>query len=72
MNGMMMLISILIVLVSIIMIASNAFGVECYNVNEDYKKDHEKKFRFTLFSLVVAIIGLIIGSIATFKSFKAE
>ena len=66
----MMFISVIVTIAAILTVASNSIGVQCYNNNETYKKDHESKFRFTVLCLVLAIIGLICGGAGMIMAYR--
>ena len=69
MNNMMM-ISTCIIIAAIFTIMSNSYGIQCYNDNDDYKNNHESKFGFTVFCLILAIFALIGGGAGIVLSYR--
>ncbi len=52
---------IIAIISCIFSIASTAIGIEAYNKNADWKKEHNTNFNFLVANLVVAIIVLVLS-----------
>ena len=63
---------ILVILVSILTIASNSISIQCYNTNKDYKNSHPHSFKFTIFCLVLSILILIGGFIKIYIDVESD
>jgi len=53
--------AIVLILMAIFSIAASSIGINCYNSNGDFKSKHGKNYGFMVFSLIMAILLLILG-----------
>ena len=58
------------IIISIFSIASNAIGIEAFNKNDSWRKDHKGNFAFLIINLIVSIILLLLSSVALFLNLR--
>jgi hypothetical protein len=49
------------ILACIFSIASTSIGIQAFNKNDNYKKNHPHNFNFLVFNLIVSIITLLLS-----------
>lgn len=57
---------------AIFALASSSIGVECYNINEQMKKDKQSNFGFLITNIVCNILLILSASVSMYISFTSQ
>jgi hypothetical protein len=71
MNVQILLTSIAIIIATAFGIATSSIGIECYNKNEELKKDKFRNFDFIIANLVCNILMVLIAFSLMYAAFKS-
>lgn len=66
MNAKLMIAASVMFLGGVFSVATSSIAIECYNKNEQTKKEKRTNFDFLVFNLISAIIVIIVASICIY------
>jgi hypothetical protein len=66
MDAQLLLVACSMFVAGILFVATSAIGMECYNVNQDFKNQKESNWYFLIANLVSAILTILIASMSMY------